>query len=1076
MSLRDFIDEHAINADEISAGIAAHLTGAVQNLHWEDRFDADTGERAIIAHAEVNGESPRLAVIEGAAPETYCSCHVYQNAAKPGFCRHQVALIRATFDALTARQNAPDESARKADAQGLLKAYEETTLAHREAPLDLLPTLDFDPYSARFALTFRIAQGDCHYIIKNLSDFVHRLDQQDFYRYGKYLQIRHDRRLFSEPAQFYIDLLMTNVSLYQEAGGTPPVRRYLYLTPAQFDDFFAFIANQETPVVAVQTNGKAEGRRTLAFADPKETLSLRQLLDGRYQLTLASDYTPLSPGGRYRYLMTDEAIVRPSDLYSRYVLPLFDYLDGRALKRLILTENEAAAICAKSLTPLSGLLNIEMSQALRRHFSQKPLQVHALLSYPSPDCLSGVLTFRYGNVAFNPLASSEDEEVLRDKEAEEALFALLKRYRFSTNEDELLLVGEDALYDFLLNGLPELMQLATVDIEEKLRRIRPKNAVIPRMSSGINHGTIELSFDDSSVNIANLADLLVAYRHGRRYIRLKNGQFINLINPALAELNQLLDDLAVRPEQVAEPEPIELPAYRAVRLKALLDDSPLDMHLSDDLRQLADRLAHLTEENIPLPATLKANLRPYQVQGYRWLVGLSRLGMGGILADDMGLGKTVQAIAYLLHRKSSDPEATALIVVPTSLIYNWEEELARFAPSLPYRIITGSADDRRAAIAEAPIGAVLVTSYATLRRDHPLYAHFTFDTIFADEAQFIKNSYTQNAKSLKSLKARHRFALTGTPMENSLADLWSIMDFCMPGYLLSWREFRHVFDIPISRYEDDSRLYRLRVMMAPFLLRRVKNDVLTELPDKIETTLYTELTHEERRIYDSQLALSKKTVIEALANEGLPQNRIKILALLMRLRQVCCSPRLFLPGFTQASSKLKLAVETISERAENGHRMILFSQFTSMIDLISEALDARGIDHLILTGQTKAEDRMTLIRRFQQGDIPVFLISLKAGGTGLNLTAADTVIHYDPWWNQSVEDQATDRTHRIGQHRTVHVIRLICKHTIEEKIMALKAKKADLSDQVVGGNKSLLSALTPEDLRDLFDLTTHTDS
>ncbi|MFP5527162.1 DEAD/DEAH box helicase [Peptococcus simiae] len=1070
MSLRDLITEYVINTDEMSAGIAAHLTGGVQDLHWEDRFDPDTLERAIIADGTVNGERPRLAIIEGAAPETYCSCEIYRAAESTGFCRHQVALLRATFDALNMAQATVDEDKRQLDADQLLAAYEADLSLVRESPLELLPTLDFDPYTGRFALTFRIARDESHYIIKNLSDFVDRLTHKEVFRYGKYLEVAHDRRYFSEGAQFYIDLLLTSLALYREAGGTPPVKRYLYLTPGQFDRFFDFIAQSEDPRVDVQANGKATSTRTLTYADPKDTLSLRQRLDGRYQLSLEAGYTPLKPGGRYRYLMTKETIIRPSAVYNRYVMPLYDFLDGHEAKTLVLTEDEAAAFCANALTPLAGLLQVELSQALRQRFAQKPLHAHMLISYPAEDCLSGLLTFRYGDTSFNPLLAQDDKEALRDLAAEEDIFALLRAYRFSVNEDEVLLVGEEALYNFLLEGLPQLMALATVDIEERLRRIRPKNPVIPQMSSSINHGTIELSFDDTEVDIPALADLLKAYRHGRRYIRLKNGQFLNLVNPAVAELDQLLNDLDLDPEDLTEPDPIELPTYRAVRLQALVDESPLNLHLSDDLRTLADRLMHLTEEPIAPPESLQAVLRPYQVQGYRWLVGLSRLGMGGILADDMGLGKTIQAIAYLLYRKRRDPEATALIVVPTSLIYNWEDELARFAPSLPYRIITGNADERREAIQEAPVGSVLVTSYATLRRDHPLYSHFTFDTIFADEAQFIKNSYTQNAKSLKSLSARHRFALTGTPMENALADLWSIMDFCMPGYLLSWRQFRHIYDIPISRYEDESRLYRLRLLMAPFLLRRVKSDVLTELPEKIETTLYTELSHEERRIYDSQLALSKETVIQALANEGLPQNRIKILALLMRLRQVCCSPRLFLPSFDQPSSKLKLAVETIMERQQHGHRMILFSQFTSMIDLISEALDRHGIDHLILTGQTKADERMALIRRFQGGSVPVFLISLKAGGTGLNLTAADTVIHFDPWWNQSVEDQATDRTHRIGQKRTVHVIRLICKHTIEEKIMALKEKKSSLSDQIVGESKGLLSSLTPEDLRDLFDL------
>ena len=408
--------------------------------------------------------------------------------------------------------------------------------------------------------------------------------------------------------------------------------------------------------------------------------------------------------------------------------------------------------------------------------------------------------------------------------------------------------------------------------------------------------------------------------------------------------------------------------------------------------------------------------------------------------------------------------------MPTSLIYNWEAELKRFAPSLSYRIIVGSKKERTALLTDVPPGTLLLTSYATLRRDASLYDDMTFDSIISDEGQYIKNSYTQNTRSLKSLNGLHHFSLTGTPIENSLADLWSIMDFCLPGYLHSWREFRHLYEIPITRYEDTARLNQLKRQIAPFILRRMKNDVLTELPDKIDTVLYAELSEEERRIYHTQLALSHKAFIEEIAGHSLAQSRVRVLTLLMRLRQVCCSPALFLDGFDKPSAKLSLCLSVIEDRAAAGHQMLVFSQFTSVLDMIAPELDKRGIAYVTLTGKTKSQDRMELVNRFNKEKIPVFLISLKAGGIGLNLTSADTVIHFDPWWNQSVENQATDRTHRIGQKKSVHVIRLITKDTIEEKILELKEKKQALSDAIITSEEGVISRLTMDDLHNLFAL------
>ena len=753
------------------------------------------------------------------------------------------------------------------------------------------------------------------------------------------------------------------------------------------------------------------------------------------------------------------------------MLPLLITVN-KADNALVLNDDQLTRFMARVVPQVAPYVDLQIDPSLLKDHIANELAVRLTLDYPQRNTIRGRLRFHYGQTSFNPLLPDDiPPHLLRDIDAENAFAALLDKYRFSVNEDEWLLVGEEAIYDFLHDGLPELMPLAEIDIENTLSKVQPKRAMAPHMTANITHGMLELSFDEKIYGREVFLEVLKAYRAGKKYIRLTDDTYIDIINPQIAAVNDLLSDCGISLKALEDDEPVELPLYRALTLDAFDEDAcDVVFNRREAFQAFAQELTQGSAQETPVPQALKATLRSYQMQGYQWLTRLARLGFGGILADDMGLGKTLQTIAYLLHQHEENPKARSIIVMPTSLIYNWESELNRFAPTLNYRIIVGSKKEREALLTDIPEGTVILTSYATLRRDAPMYQNYQFDSIISDEGQYIKNSYTQNTKSLKSLNGLHHFALTGTPIENSLADLWSIMDFCLPGYLHSWREFRNLYEVPITRYEDTTRLAQLKRQISPFVLRRIKNDVLTELPDKIDTVLYAELSEEERRIYHTQLALSHKTFIEEIANHPAGQARVRVLTLLMRLRQVCCSPALFLDGFDKPSAKLSLCMSVIEDRASAGHQMLVFSQFTSVLDMIMPELEKRGIEYLTLTGKTKSSERMALVNRFNEEHIPVFLISLKAGGIGLNLTSADTVIHYDPWWNQSVENQATDRTHRIGQKNSVHVIRLITKNTIEEKILKLKEKKQALSDAVITSEESAISRLTMDDLEDLFTL------
>lgn len=1076
MSIRDLLYSKSVDRNELSAGLAMYQKGMVELSNVKQYRNEDTGELSISALATVESNLVDVHLQGDRLTGISCLCEDHRKG-KHIFCRHAIAVVRALSDKITPDRQI-NESARKKSVSKLLDAYappDSDNSTDLRGRISLLPTLDFDPYSQCYALSFRIAFNGRSYVLKNLTDFTTRMRDQDIHSYGKWLNFCHRRDQFDDNSQFYIDLITSAISLMSYgrqlhlSGLSANVKRYLYLTNAQFDLLFDHVA-QSSGRIPCQVGSDEPHDVLLRRDNPEGSLSIIERPDGRYRLAVNIGNWQIYHGDRHNYLYTRDEIIRPTLSYQRAVLPLIDALAQENISDLVLNEEELTTFIATAEPLLRPHLTLHIDSALHERLIPPDLDIHLRLDYPWPNTVRGKLTFRYGKEQFNPLDDDAQTPSFRNLKKEKAFTDLLYKFRFSQNEDELLLLGEDALFDLLHEGLEKLMAYATIDIEDRLSSIRPKAAMAPRMNAAMNHGMIELRFDESLYPKEELVQILEAYRENKKFIRLSDDTFLDIVNPVIAELNAFMEDVGLRPDALMRDE-IELPSYRASRLIELVDADGIGVHVDESLRDLADQLNAVSTKTTPLPEGLNARLRPYQVSGFNWFVHLSELGMGGILADDMGLGKTLQTIAFLLYRKALAPEATSLIVVPTSLIYNWEEELSRFAPSLTYRIISGHADERRRILDEKPSGCLLITSYATLRRDAEYYEKMSFDTIIADEAQYIKNSYTQNAQSLKGLSARYRFAITGTPMENALADLWSIMDFCMPGYLHHWTAFKNIFEIPIARYEDSERLERLQRLMTPFLLRRVKSDVLAELPDKIETTLYAELSGEEARIYQSQLALSQKTFLESLSGTNVNRSRIKILALLMRLRQVCCSPALFLDGFNHPSAKLRLALDVIRERLESGHQLVLFSQFTSMLDLIAMELDKMDIPYFMLTGQTRSDERMQLVNRFQSKEAPVFLISLKAGGVGLNLTAADTVIHYDPWWNQSVENQATDRTHRIGQEETVHVIRLICKNTIEERIMALKEKKATLAEQIVGESKSFLGTLTEEDLRTLFDMT-----
>ena len=642
----------------------------------------------------------------------------------------------------------------------------------------------------------------------------------------------------------------------------------------------------------------------------------------------------------------------------------------------------------------------------------------------------------------------------RDLAAEQAALGRLLRAGFSGPDAQgrYQLLGQNSVLNFFARDFPKLQGEWQVTMEErlerstseKLERIEPRFEITP---SGERWFDLDVAFRSDGGENFSAVDIQRLLLSGQSHTRLKNGKFAVIDAEAVEELQEVLLDCA--PQQHAK-------GYRIDRAQAAFVQSSINRWNPKAPAGWGE-----IKMECPPPGDLDKILRPYQKTGVAWLNFLRQNGFGGILADEMGLGKTLQALAFIRSIK-----APVLVVCPTSLVFNWVAEAKKFTPDLKVLALNGP--ERHQRFPEINDSNLVITSYALVRRDTDLYRDIEFDTVVLDEAQHIKNRQTQNAQAVKSIRSQHRLVLTGTPLENSVLDLWSIFDFLMPGYLGAAQDFRERYEIPITRHRDAKAQERLARRLRPFILRRMKREVAPELPAKLEQVSLCDLTEEQSAVYQQILNASRKEVFEAIDAQGLARSRMVILNALLRLRQICCDLRLLkLEGASpENSGKVEMFTELLDEAIDGGHRVLVFSQFVSMLSLLKDKLAEREVEFCYLDGST--QNRAEVVTRFQQGNAPVFLISLKAGGVGLNLPAADTVIHFDPWWNPAVEDQATDRAHRIGQTRVVTSYKLITRNTVEEKILNLQQRKREMITATLGGEESLSETVTLDELRELL--------
>ncbi|WP_294384907.1 DEAD/DEAH box helicase, partial [uncultured Clostridium sp.] len=646
---------------------------------------------------------------------------------------------------------------------------------------------------------------------------------------------------------------------------------------------------------------------------------------------------------------------------------------------------------------------------------------------------------------------------LRDNNFEEEISMKLERYRFIKKANEFLFIGNDEeRYEFFISGLKFFEEFSTLEFAKSFNEV---NLVGSNDIHAIFEGQDEelrFKYNIDGLEYSEYINVLQALEDDRDFYKTKKGRLLNLRDLGMANFFNIIDNLIYN-QEVYDGE-IEIDKSKAIFIEDNIESYNLNfIRGSEVLKLVSKRLENRVIEEVHGIKELNGTLRNYQVTGVNYLLSLSEMNFGGILADEMGLGKTIQVIAFLLYKKNK----RSLVVTPTSLIYNWKEEFEKFAPSLNVGVIHGSKSARNKILDNKENYDVLLTTYGTIKNDIEFYKNEIFDYCIIDEAQNIKNPKSQNTKIIKELNAKVKFALTGTPIENSLIELWSIFDFIMPGYLFDEKKFKRKF---VGRNEKE--IDELKSLIKPFILRRLKRDVITELPEKIEKKYYVPMTVKQKLAYKNYM---KEVKLKLKTGED---DNITIFSYLTKLRQICQDPILVNKDYIGDSGKLNVALEIIEEVIEDNNKMLVFSQFTSVLKRIENELNIRKIKNKYLDGATNAKERIKLVSEFNESTEPeLFLISLKAGGTGLNLTSAKFVMHMDPWWNPAIEDQATDRAHRIGQKNIVEVIKLIAKDTIEEKIIQLQEDKREIINSVMSDdslNINNISKLTNEEILDLF--------
>ena len=1026
-----------------------------------------------------------------------CSCSDFYQS--EGLCCHCVAILLKYISRRHIQTSFPSKKQNRI-GQTLIESYiHQSSGSHYPAEasetkvlIELEPILHNQYH--KLSVDFKIGTSK-KYVIKDLLEFARLIRQGELFQYGKNLKFFHEPEAFTTESRNMLAFIMQRIEEYEYhfhcvqdstyRFQTMKALRYLPLSPTAVDMFLNMMIGH-----TLQFDLDDHIRPIyVTDGDPELTLELKAEDSDTYHLTI-EDCLILS-GARTFWILKDKILYRCSEAFKKDMQPYLTELNRQKVREITLSEKQLRPFYGSVLKHLEAHTDFHTEGVDLTDYEPPEAHFSIYLDNPAENIISCTAYARYDEETFSLATPISCEDGFRDASMENRILTAIQTYfqpaAISGNEDSpvadadfIISHDDQAAFLFLEQGLPHFYELAEVFISSNMKRIRILSAPRTAVGVSVSNGLLEIDIHSDSLPYEELAGILNSYRRRQKYYKLKSGEFLKLENNSLSVLSELADGLRLS-EQAIRGGRISVPLYRASYIDAVLTshNSDIQSHRDRYFKSLIRDMKSVADSDYEVPDAMKPILRDYQKTGYRWLCTIAQLGFGGILADDMGLGKTLQIITLLEHARleaisktvdltdtashTACPPPVSLIVCPSSLVYNWDSEIEHFAPNLKTLLITGTAQERQELLTHYADYDVLITSYDMLKRDIASYDNLHFHYQIIDEAQYIKNHRTQAARSVCSIHSVTRFALTGTPIENRLSELWSIFEYLMPGFLYPYAYFRSELEQPIVENKDQIAATRLQQLVRPFIMRRLKTDVLKELPDKLEHAVYAQMTDEQNKLYTANTLKLQKD-LEQQSDSMFKTSKIQILAELTKLRQLCCDPSLIYQNYHGGSAKLDTCIQLIENAMAGGHKILLFSQFTSMLDVIERRLKAERILYYRLDGSTKSEQRTRLVNAFNENKIPVFLISLKAGGTGLNLTGADIVIHYDPWWNAAAQNQATDRAHRIGQTHTVTVYKLIARHTIEEKILELQENKKTLSDQILSEKGVTASQLTKEEL------------
>ena len=894
--------------------------------------------------------------------------------------------------------------------------------------VEILPNIDcFYTKGMDYETYLNLKIGvDKYYVIKDIREFLGRVDRREIYSYGKSLKFKHAINNFDASSQKCIEILM-NFSI---------------------DSYWNDVRNKEISPMANQAiieayKGKKifiNGCENLVCLDDFEPIIA--IKNGKIMLENGENIEFL-PGYNYDFIVKNGAIYRLKCDSEIRILTKF-LMQNSDFDSSLIKKDFAQKIVSRFVD------YIELDDDFKDEFSIKELTIHAYFDYIDDEIL---LDAKYY------LDDDEiDEKSVIDNNFISKKYShfcsIINSLGFTKNKiSDINLIG-----NFLTSDLQILQKHCEIFLSDNIKKMTIKRMNKIKSNISYNSGMLDVCFENLNFSNEELSKILKGIKKKVKYVKLSKNIIFDINNDEVKQFFELVEEFNLDQNNLTGKQSI--PLYQGLKLMSN-DHDFKNVNIDENIKNMIKEISNYKEANYEIPSEVKGVLRRYQINAFNWLKTLVKYNFCGILADDMGLGKTLEIISLILSENSNKP---SLIVGPKSLIFNWQKEFEKWAPNVKVVVINGVAEDRKNIILSIKNDekVIFISSYDSLRNDLELYNNVSFRFCILDEAQFIKNHNTLKAQSVKQIKSEIRFVLTGTPIENTVVDLWSLFDFLMPNYLYNYNKFKDDYEKEIITNHNSSAIKKLVKKITPFILRRTKAEVLNDLPEKIEVIRYAQMNDDQRKVYEAQLLKTKEMI------DG--KSKVELLSAITRLRQICVYPKMFMDNYQGESAKVDLLMELLLDMTSNGHKVLVFSQFTSVFDAITNKLSEKGIGYFVLTGKTPAMIRVNMVEQFNERNSiqKVFLISLKAGGTGLNLVGADTVIQLDPWWNVAAENQASDRAHRIGQKNVVQVIKLICENSIEQKVLELQELKKDIVSEIIADNDENISKLNSSDLKYLL--------